>query len=311
MTLRIIFMGTPDFAVPALQKLIASEHDVIAVYSQPPRPKGRGHQVQKSPVHLAAEDVGIPVYHPVNFKTPEAVEEFQSLNADIAVVAAYGLILPVSVLEAPKHGCLNIHASLLPRWRGASPIQHAIWKGDKVSGVTIMQMEKGLDTGPMIVKGEVEITPDMTASRLHDELAEIGGNLVLDVLDVLDNSGDVLGTPQDHENMTYAPMLKKEDGKIDWNVPAYEIDWQVRALNPWPGTWMEIAGKRFKIKGISLVRDGMSATGNPHIIDAKGHVLCGDGGVLRIDMIQPEGAKAMDFVSAVNGGYIEVGTQLQ
>ena len=303
-------MGTPDFAVPALQKLIVSDHDVIAVYSQPPRPKGRGHQVQKSPVHLTAEEAGIPVYHPVNFKTPDAVEEFQSLNADIAVVAAYGLILPVSVLEAPKHGCLNIHASLLPRWRGASPIQHAIWKGDTVSGVTIMQMEKGLDTGPMIVKGEVGITPDMTASRLHDELAEIGGNLVLDVLDVLSHSGDIMATPQDDEQMTYAPMLKKEDGKIDWNAPAHEIDWQVRALNPWPGTWADIAGKRFKIKGISLVDEDVSATGKPHVIDAKGLVLCGDGKVLRIDLIQPEGAKAMDFVSAVNGGYIEVGTRL-
>lgn len=312
MALRIIFMGTPDFAVPALEKLVQSEHDVVAVYSQPPRPKGRGHHVQKSPVHVAAEKYNIPVYHPLNFKSDEAKQEFQGLDADVAVVAAYGLILPVSVLEAPKYGCLNIHASLLPRWRGAAPIQYSIWKGDAKSGVTIMQMEKGLDTGPMISKGEVEITPDMVASDLHDRLSIIGGDLIVDVLHTLNQAGEINSIPQDNDLMTYAPMLTKEDGRIDWKASAKNIDQQIRALNPWPGTWTEIQGRRFKIKQASLVQtDGLDLADNiPRILNAQGDVLCGDGHVLKIQQIQPDGAKPMDFQSAVNGNHIQVGVEL-
>jgi methionyl-tRNA formyltransferase len=280
--LRIIFMGTPDFAVPALQALIDSKYKVIAVYTQPPRPKGRGYEVQKSPVHLTAEAHGLAVYHPQNFKSEEDRNAFQDLHADVAVVAAYGLILPTAILDSPKHGCLNIHASLLPRWRGASPIQHAIWKGDTESGVTIMQMEKGLDTGPMIKKGVLPITPATTAQGLHDELSLIGGHLVIEVLAELAAGRPLPLMPQDNEKSTYAPMLKKSDGQIDWSQSAEEIDRQIRALNPWPGTYMN--GLKGRVKVLKA-----------HLEDDK----------LVLDQVQPEGKKPMDFKSAVNGGYLE------
>ncbi len=279
--LKIVFMGTPDFAVPALRALIGSRHDVIAVYTQPPRPKGRGHHVQKSPVHLTAEELGIPVHHPLNFKALEDKETFQALNADLAVVAAYGLILPTTILEAPKYGCLNIHASLLPRWRGASPIQHAIWKGDKTSGVTIMQMERGLDTGPMILKGETDITPTTTAQELHDRLSMIGGDLIVQVIEDIAKNGMPEAETQDGSLSTYAPLLKKEDGCIDWSESLQEIDRQIRALNPWPGTWME--GLKGRVKVLKA-----------HLADDQ----------LVLDLVQPDGKKPMDFQSAVNGGYL-------
>ena len=307
MALRVVFMGTPDFAVPALQSLIDSDHDVIAVYSQPPRPKGRGHQVQKSPVHLLAEAHAIPVHTPLSLKKdPAAVAAFQSLNADVAVVAAYGLILPVSVLEAPKHGCLNIHASLLPRWRGASPIQHAIWKGDEKSGVTIMQMEAGLDTGPMIFTEELPIN-GMTASDLHDRLAVLGGPLTLQVLHLLADGQPVPRTVQDDALSTYAPMLKKEDGKIDWSAPASSIDAQIRALNPWPGTYtLTAAGQRLKVLAGELAQ----ASGTPGtVIDRSGIVACGQGGY-KLLRVQPENGKPMDAAGALNGKYFSVGEHL-
>lgn len=281
-SLNIIFMGTPDFSVPALQKLIKSNHNVIAVYTQPPRPKGRGHQVQKSPVHVCAEEHDIPVYHPLNFKSDEAKEEFKTLKADIAVVAAYGLILPQAILDAPHYGCLNIHASLLPRWRGASPIQHAIWKGDKESGVTIMQMEKGLDTGPMILKEHTEITSSTTASELHDALSQMGGDMILKVLNQLSEKGILNAQEQDNSLSTYAPMLQKSDGEIDFSNPAKDIDQQIRALNPWPGTYMNGLKGRVKV--------------------LKAHI---ENNELVFDLVQPEGKKPMDFISAVNGGYLE------
>ena len=304
MGLRVVFMGTPEFAVPALQSLIDSDHDVIAVYSQPPRPKGRGQQVQKSPVHLLADAHSIPVYTPLSLKKdPAAVAEFQALNADVAVVAAYGLILPVTVLEAPKHGCLNIHASLLPRWRGASPIQHAIWKGDEKSGVTIMQMEAGLDTGPMIFTEEVSIA-GMTTSDLHDRLSALGGPLTLRVLQLLADGQPVPRTVQDDALSTYAPLLKKEDGKIDWSAPASEVDAQVRALNPWPGTYTVTAtGQRLKVLAGEI--SPASATSGT-LVDRSGLVACGTGGY-RLLRVQPDNSKPMDTASALNGKYLSVG----
>ena len=282
MSLKVIFMGTPDFSVPALQALIKSHHDVIAVYTQPPRPKGRGHHVQKSPVHLCAEENGIAVFHPLNFKNDEAKEEFKALSADIAVVAAYGLILPQAILDAPKYGCLNIHASLLPRWRGASPIQHAIWKGDDKSGITIMQMERGLDTGPMISKEVTPLTATTSAQELHDALSEMGGDMIINVLNDLESNGKVSAEMQDDTLSTYAPMLKKEDGKIDFSHTVKQIDQQIRALNPWPGTYVDGLKGRVKILKAHVKNDS-----------------------LIFDLVQPEGKKPMDFVSAVNGGYLE------
>lgn len=287
--LNIIFMGTPDFASSALKALIDSAHTVTAVYSQPPRPKGRGHKVQKSPVHMLAEENGINVFTPKSLKSAEAQEEFANHNADIAIVAAYGLLLPVAVLGAPKYGCLNIHGSLLPRWRGASPIQHAIWKGDEKTGVTIMQMDKGLDTGDMILKGECTITAETTAASLHDDLADMGAQLTLQVL-----AGDMppKAEQQDDALSNYAPLLKKSDGHIDWSQTAEEIDRQIRALNPWPGVWGEIQGKRFKIL------EATPSEQSPHTIE------CGRGTHLNISKLQPEGKKAMDLASAINGGYL-------
>ncbi len=280
--MKIIFMGTPDFAVPALQAIIDSPHDVLAVYTQPPRPKGRGMEVHQSPVHQLAARYNIPVHHPVSLKKSEDEQKiFADYNADIAVVAAYGLILPKAVLEAPKYGCLNIHASLLPRWRGASPIQHAIWKGDDVSGVTIMQMEEGLDTGPMLLKEETPITLDTDAQQLHDNLSLMGGRLILRALSQIDRLGRVEGEVQDESVSTYAPLLKKTDGEIKPTALARDIHCQIRGLNPWPGTY--IHGHKGRVKILSA-----------HL----------EGSELVYDKVQPEGKKPMDLISAKNGGYL-------
>lgn len=297
--LRIIFMGTPDFSVQALQALIDSPHVVVGVYTQPPRPKGRGHKVIPSPVDHLASTHDIPVYTPESLKSAGAQEEFKSLNADVAVVAAYGLILPKAILDAPRYGCLNIHASLLPRWRGASPIQHAIWQGDHETGITIMQMDEGLDTGDMIAKRSVAITSDTTTSVLHDQLSALGAEMITKTIGQL--AGDALppAEPQHNEQSSYAPMLQKSDGHIDWTRPAVEIDRQIRALNPWPGTFTD----DFKIKS-AVLSDQTTDKVPGTILDKKGHIACGDGSVLQLMQIQPPGKQAMDFVSALNGGYV-------
>ncbi len=312
-SLKIIFMGTPDFAVTALQALIKSPHEICAVYSQPPRPKGRGHKVQKSPVHELAEAHSIPVYTPKTLRHKEEQEQFAALGADVAVVAAYGLLLPETVLEAPQFGCLNIHASLLPRWRGASPIHHAIWQGDKKSGVTIMQMDKGMDTGAMIVKGEAGITEETTTSQLHEDLSDIGARLILKVLEILASGEDIHAIAQDDALSTYAPLLKKEYGQVQWTQTAEEINRQVRALNPWPGVWAATKeGNRFKIlQTISPKRPYPTQETPGTILSKRGEVMCVDGSVLEIIKIQPEGKKPMDFASALNGNYLAVGDVFQ
>lgn len=303
--LRIIFMGTPHFAVPALAALLTSGHKVVAVYSQPPRPAGRGQKITLSPVHAYAQSHDIPVYTPENFKDNDRKQEFAALNADVAVVAAYGLILPQALLDMPKRGCLNIHASLLPRWRGASPIQHAIWKGDGETGVTIMQMEKGLDTGPMLASSVVPINPSATSDALHDVLADLGAKLITTVLDNLDH---LTAQRQDDRFSTYAPMLKKEDGKIAWDNYATEIDRQIRALNPWPGTFTMNGDKRLKILEASP-EDASSESAPGTLLDAKGLICCGKG-TLRVRRIQPDGGKPMDIGAAINGGYLKIGDVL-
>lgn len=300
--LKIIYMGTPDFSVPALRALIAA-HDVIAVYSREPKPKGRGQQIQKTPVHETADAFSIPVFTPKSFKKDaDAVAHFQSLNADVAVVAAYGLILPLSVLNAPRLGCLNIHASLLPRWRGASPIQNAILAGDKVSGVTIMQMEEGLDTGPMLMKREIEIGR-MTTPELHDALSQMGAEMIVDVLKNIPQ-----GEVQDDARSCYAPMLKKDDGLIDWNKSAEDIDRQVRAMTPWPGTFTSVEAQRLKI--IRGQPGEKSATEKPGTVLKDGGIVCGNARIYVPETVQPDNAKAMDIKSAINGGYLREGAVL-
>ncbi len=303
--LKIAFMGTPDFAASALQALLDSNHEVVCAYSQPPRPKGRGQKLQKSPVQELAEKYNIPVFTPKSLKSKESKDEFAAQNADVAIVAAYGLLLPKEVLDTPKYGCLNIHGSLLPRWRGASPIQRAIWSGDEKSGITIMQMDKGLDTGDMIAKSEIDLNDDMTSLILHDELADMGAKLVIEILDNISHTGIPKAERQDDSKATYAKLLKKSDGNIDWAQSAVQINRKVRALNPWPGVRGCIDGVNFKILETELVQqEHNKSEGN--ILSKDGNIACGSNSVLKLLKIQPEGKKAMDFVSALNGGYIKL-----
>jgi methionyl-tRNA formyltransferase len=308
--LRIAFMGTPDFAVAALEKIVASGHQVVCVYSQPPRPKGRGQQIQESPVHVAALADGIEVRTPLNFKKDEDVAAFMALELDVAVVAAYGLILPKAILDAPKYGCLNIHASLLPRWRGAAPIQRAILEGDSETGVTIMQMEEGLDTGPMVSMKAVPIRPSTTTQSLHDMLAALGSSMVVDALNELAEKGRLSATPQPSEGTTYAKMLKKEEGRIDWQKESDFLHRQIRALNPWPGTWCETGGgKRLKIiDAVPMPFTSDAAAGT--VLDEDGVVSCGGGTTLKLETVQPEGKKPMTVADAVRGGYLKAGMRL-
>ena len=304
--LRIAFMGTPDFAVPALEALIDAGHDIVCVYTQPPRPKGRGHQIQPSPVHLVAQAHNIPVHTPHSLKKDiRAVTDLADYAPDVAVVAAYGLILPKSVLEIPRLGCLNIHASLLPRWRGASPIQNAILAGDEESGICIMQMDEGLDTGPVIDCRSVKIRPETTAQSLHDELAALGAGMIAEVIRQMAENGPPEAQPQDSRGTTYAPMLKKDDGRVNWTKTASEINRQIRALTPWPGVWTTLPdGARLKILAAAPVDETFTQAPGT-LTDRAGHVACGGDTVLRLMRVQPENATAMDFIAALNGGYLK------
>lgn len=310
--LRVIFMGTPDFAVPALERLIHSPFcDVIAVYTKAPSPAGRGQMLRQTPVHEVALVHGIPVYTPRSFKKDtDAVQAFAALGSDVAVVAAYGLILPLTVLDAPRLGCLNIHASLLPRWRGAAPIQRAIEAGDAASGITIMRMEEGLDTGPMILKGTLPIGPDMNAQQLHDALSAMGGDLVMSVLRHLYEGHAPLGEAQDDSLSCYAPMLKKEEGLVRWDEDVVHIDRKVRAFTPWPGCWtFDPEGRRVKILAGYVVEGTETVAPHGTVLNAQGDIACGHG-VYRITLLQPEGSKPMDVKAALNGNKIKVGSCL-
>ena len=287
--LRLAFMGTPDFAVPSLAALIAAGHEVASVYSQPPRPAGRGHKLQPSPVQALAEAHGIPVRTPKSLRPPEAQAEFAALGLDIAVVAAYGLILPVPVLEAPRLGCVNVHGSLLPRWRGAAPIHRAILAGDSETGITIMQVEAGLDTGPMLLKEAVPITAASTAAELHDALAALGARLIVEALDGL-AAGRLKAEPQPAEGVTYAAKLEREEGRLDWSRPAAELERRVRALNPWPGVWFDSVGERIKVLAAELVA-GSGAPGTLLGDDFTG--ACGTG-ALRLTQVPRQGRAVVD-----------------
>jgi methionyl-tRNA formyltransferase len=248
--MRLIFMGTPDFSVAALAKLRA-RHDVVAVYSQPPRPAGRGQQLRDTPVAAFAKAHDIPVHTPISLKKPDIQAQFAAQAADVAVVAAYGLILPQAVLDAPKHGCLNIHASLLPRWRGAAPIQRAIMAGDTETGVTIMQMDAGLDTGAMLLARATPITDATTAAVLHDTLAGIGADLIVEALD-LRAAGRLAATPQPAEGVTYAAKIDKAEAQIDFARPARDVARHINALSPFPGAWFAHGGERIKVLGAEV-----------------------------------------------------------
>jgi methionyl-tRNA formyltransferase len=301
--LRIVFMGTPAFAAVALKALVDSGHEVIAVYSQPPRPKGRGMETRKSPVHLLAEEQDIAVRTPTSLRSVEETAAFAALRADVAVVAAYGLILPQAVLAAPRHGCLNIHASLLPRWRGAAPIQRAIMAGDARTGVTVMQMEEGLDTGPMLMKEELAIGPDMNAGALHDALAEMGARLVVQALDQLP---DLKPVPQPADGVTYAAKITKEECRIDWRRSAAEVDRHIRGLSPAPGAFTEVNGERLTILAADL-EPGSGAAGT--VIDDRLTIACGEG-ALRPTLVKRAGKRAMNAEEMLRGFAVPKGTTL-
>jgi len=303
---RIAFMGTPDFAVTALQQLLNENFNVVCVYSQPPRPKGRGKKVQASAVHQLAESAEIEVRTPLNFKNKQDTKDFQNLDLDFAIVAAYGLILPREILNAPKFGCINIHASILPRWRGAAPIHRAILAGDNETGVTIMKMDVGLDTGDMIAVERTPITGATVLPDLHDQLAQMGGDMIVNFLNNFNPNAGIIAEKQPEDGVTYAKMLTKEEGRIDWTQPAEIIQRQIRALNPWPGTWtMNADQKRVKILEASVSKE--SADEAVGTILKDGAIQCGDKTILTLTKIQPENKKPMDIDVALNGGHLVSG----
>jgi methionyl-tRNA formyltransferase len=301
--MRIVFMGTPEFSVSVLDALVDAGHEIAAVYSQPPRPAGRGKKDRPSPVHARAEALGLEVRTPVSLKSAEAQAEFAALNADVAVVVAYGLILPQVILDAPTRGCLNIHASLLPRWRGAAPIHRAIMAGDAQTGVCIMQMEAGLDTGPVLLRDALDIGPEETTAQLHDRLGVMGARLIVEALGNLD---DLPPQVQPEEGVIYAAKIDKAEARIDWSRPAVEVDRLIRGLSPFPGAWFEVDGVRVKVLGSRLV-DGAGPAGE--VLDAALYVACGEGAVA-LTRLQKAGKGAQDVDVFQRGMQIAVGADL-
>ncbi|MCQ0092379.1 methionyl-tRNA formyltransferase [Roseovarius sp. M141] len=292
--MRVIFMGTPEFSVPVLEALVRAGHDIAAVYTQPPRPAGRGKKDRPTPVHARAAEMGLDVRHPLNFWAEADRADFAALNADVAVVVAYGLILPQAVLDAPVHGCLNIHASLLPRWRGAAPIHRAIMTGDAVTGICIMQMEAGLDTGPVLLREEVQISALETTGQLHDRLSVMGAALICDALERLEM---LVPQPQTHAGVTYAAKIDKAEARIDWSRGADEIDRQIRGLSPFPGAWTEIAGQRVKLLA-SRLAEGQGAPGE--VLDDALTIACATGAV-QLLRLQRAGRAAQDGPEFLRG----------
>ncbi len=304
MTLRLAFMGTPDFAVPTLAELIAQGHDIACVYSQPPRPKGRGMALEPGPVHKFAESAKLPVRTPLSLKDAEEQAAFAALNIDAAIVVAYGLLLPKAILDAPKLGCFNLHGSLLPRWRGAAPIQRSVMAGDAETGVMVMQMEEGLDTGPVLM---AERTPigRKTSGELTSELSRLGADLMVRALGALER-GAVIPQPQAEGGVTYARKILKEEARIDWTRSAHEVDCHVLGLSPFPGAWTDVNGERLKV----LYAEPATGNGRPGItLDDALTVACGDGAV-RLRKVQRAGGKAMDADALLKGFAVPRGTQL-
>jgi methionyl-tRNA formyltransferase len=303
--MRLAFMGTPDFAVPALRALHGAGHDIVAVYSQPPRPAGRGNALRRSAVQVAAEGLGIAVRTPARVRRDAGEHAaFAAFDLDAAVVAAYGLILPPPMLTAPRRGCLNIHASLLPRWRGAAPIQAALLAGDAQSGVTIMQMDEGLDTGPMLLREAVQITPTTTAAMLHDALSAIGARLILRALD---ENPPALRQPED--GASYAPKLEREDGRLRWSDPATDLARRVRALNPWPGTFCMLGEETLKVLAAEAEMATSEAAPPGTVLDEALLVAAG-AGALRLLRVQAPGRAAMDAAAFLRGRRVPPGTML-
>ena len=300
--MRVVFMGTPEFAEPTLRALVEAGHEVVAAYTQPPRPAGRGKQDRKSPVQLAAEALGIAARHPAKLKGIDEQADFAALNAHIAVVAAYGLILPQAVLDAPRLGCLNVHASLLPRWRGAAPVHRSILAGDAETGVCIMQMEAGLDTGPVLARASVFVG-GKTAGELIGELAGVGSRLLVEVLADLPAHPPVA---QPEEGVTYASKIDKAESRLDFTQPAEQVERQVRAFAPSPGAWFELEGERYRVLAAGVVQ-GEGEVGL--ILDERLTIACGDGAI-RPTLIQRAGRPAMETAAFLRGRAVSPGTSL-
>ncbi len=298
--MKIIFMGTPDFSVPVLEALHAAGHDIAAVYCQPPRPAGRGKRDRPSPVQRRAEALGLMVRHPASLKGAEEQAAFAALDADVAVVVAYGLILPQAVLDAPRHGCLNIHASLLPRWRGAAPIHRAVMAGDAQTGVCIMQMEAGLDTGPVLLREATDIGVEETTGALHDHLSGMGARLVVDALARLP---DLTPDAQPEDGVTYAAKIDKAEARVDWTRSAIEVDRLIRGLSPFPGAWCDVQGERVKLLGSRLA----DCRGVPGQVLGGFTIACADGAV-EVTRAQRPGKKAMSADEILKG--LDLGGQL-
>ena len=298
--MRITFMGSPVFSVPVLEALVEAGHEVVAVYSQPPRPAGRGKKERPGPVHARAEELGLTVHTPESLKTDEALEVFQSHGADVAVVVAYGLLLPQAILDAPARGCLNIHASLLPRWRGAAPIHRAIMAGDAETGVCIMQMEAGLDTGPVLLRKELAIGAVETTGELHDRLSALGAAAIVDALAQLDQLEPV---PQAEVGVTYAAKIDKAESRIDWARSAVEVDRLIRGLSPFPGAWCMVGDERVKLLASRLA----TGEGSPGEVLGGFTIACGEGAVETV-RAQRAGKRAMDAEEVLQG--LELGQRI-
>jgi len=309
MPLRLIFMGTPDFAVPTLVEIVGRGHEVAAVYTRAPKPAGRGMETQPTPVEREARRFGLPVHTPTSLRTPEAVAAFKAHGADAAVVVAYGIILPKPILDAVPLGCFNLHASLLPRWRGAAPINRAVMAGDRETGVAVMRMEEGLDTGPIAMERRVPIPPDMTAGQMHDALARLGADLMVGALSALERSSLAL-TPQPTDGVTYAAKLTNAETRIDWLRPAQEVHDHIRGLSPFPGAWCELAidGKPTRLKILrTTVAVGSAPPGT--LVDEAFTVACGEGAV-RVLELQRAGRQAMKAEDFLRGQPLKHGTTL-
>ena len=310
--LKLIFAGTPDFAARHLAALLSSGHEVVAVYTQPDKPAGRGQKLTASPVKELALAHDLPVYQPASLRNEAAQTELAALGADLMVVVAYGLILPKAVLDTPRLGCINVHGSLLPRWRGAAPIQRSIWAGDAETGVTIMQMDVGLDTGAMIRKVTCPIASDETSASLYDKLAGLGPQALVDTLDAM-AAGNTAAEPQDDALANYAEKLSKEEARIDWSMDAVAIERCIRAFNPWPISWFDVAGQTVKVWQAEVVaQDHGQAAGTLLKADKQGIEVATGQGVLRLLTLQPPGKKAMSVSDLLNSrrDWFEPGTQL-
>jgi methionyl-tRNA formyltransferase len=295
MSLRIVFMGSPDFALPSLQTL-SKHHQVVGVITQPDKPSGRGRELKSPPVKTLAQELNIPIIQPEKLRDTTQLEIWKP---DLIVVAAFGQILKKNILDFPKYGCLNVHASLLPRWRGAAPINAAILAGDDETGITIMKMDIGLDTGDMLTKKSMRLTPDMTAGSAFQTLSTLGADLLIETIPDYIN-GKITPEPQNNQLATYAPMLKKEDGKLNFNDSVYEIERRVRAMNPWPSAWFEWDGNLLKVMRVSISEKKVGEAGNRFTLDGRGAVTCSDGAII-LEEVQPAGKKVMAGKSFLAG----------